>query len=724
MSNQPSFTVNTKGLALFDRPRINARLVEVKLGLDLLKQSFNKLRRGNVDKAIECGYSRDAIDEIERHRRQYEDLDKRTQDSMKTCQFLLQEQDKIVELDKVTKESLTHSADFVQATQPRVQEIAADMIKTMMSQPHDFVTLLTALGPSLPPAIKDELEKILSKAASQRDGDNDSVVQCTQLDHLSQGIRDLAGGQTQLQLVERVAALEQSIRDAEEDVGAKMCRIDALVQERDRQDASLAKHEARRAETDKERAQDKQEIDRLKREIATAARERAQLELQLEDHDRCEPAIADLQGQVESLRLKVDVLELSEATLQDEVGELRRKNGDLESLRKDNAELPVLRSKISDLHAERDNMIDEVKDLRSHNAVIPTLRQEIENLRDENDEQANEMGELRTNHAVNLTLRREIADLRAKNASLRQSEADFEQELTTASGRVEELANTIETQKAKMQKLEKLGAFFIQVLSLGFKSPIWKQVFYAFCENPRLDMGNKPYSVASTWKLLPSWSDDRTLSVMSDFHGFNCIALDCIASLAEDSPASQFALLLSRLTALPGALGESSVPFSRAIANLLVEAMEKALQDPRMHLLHRVVMIQVIALLMHRWPSTDMNRRLDGIIDILKAADPKAYAVAEALRADDIEAKLASLGLSPIRYEDRGIILVGFEMEPPGVLMLRFNPRNMRWIDNDRIKASLTELELSSSSGEITSLPFDQPDKIRWHWYNVGCESN
>lgn len=139
---------------------------------------------------------------------------------------------------------------------------------------------------------------------------------------------------------------------------------------------------------------------------------------------------------------------------------------------------------------------------------------------------------------------------------------------------------------------------------------------------------------------------------------------------------------------------------------MLLAAFSEAVQDTRLHLMHRLVMWQVA---LEMFPIAEVQETLGKALDIV---DGRISLLAGVIRSWDSGDSIEFSSGICVAYPD--MALLGFNRNPPGVMAFSRTRRELWWIDNAQIHKNLDEMELVPLSGTTIHLPLDNEEKLIW----------
>ncbi|KAF5534717.1 hypothetical protein FPHYL_13378 [Fusarium phyllophilum] len=242
------------------------------------------------------------------------------------------------------------------------------------------------------------------------------------------------------------------------------------------------------------------------------------------------------------------------------------------------------------------------------------------------------------------------------------------------------------------------ASIFLRRMSLNVESGIWRNVVEGVLADSTLASAAQiPWK---PWRVLPSWSHDESLHVREDDRSIHLVAVDIIAIMRIPSAPAE--PLLSRLQSLQEMLMDGS-PLVSKISQQLLESLAGAVGDERLHLMHYVLICQIVDLL-----------NGSAVEPIEVPLDPRATTLVSALKAWDPESGAGLDLTSSVSYPD--FALVGLNRNPAGIIAASPSNRELRWVDEARINIMLTHIELSPEKGDSTpiQLPLDTTERQTW----------
>ncbi|KAF4944724.1 hypothetical protein FGADI_12499 [Fusarium gaditjirri] len=323
--------------------------------------------------------------------------------------------------------------------------------------------------------------------------------------------------------------------------------------------------------------------------------------------------------------------------------------------------------------------------------------------------------------------RQELRDIQIAHSSNSASLNSANEEVIRVKGECQSLQRTVEEQRRdledkdrKIRELEKASeekdasitqrdetinsqiqkaSTFLRHLSLNVESDTWKSV----AENVLADSTST--SITSNewlpWVIFPSWSEDASLATREDTRGPEAVALNVLVILKDKSTDAKD--LLALLHNLQQAMEEFKSMVS-TIAQLLLEAFDKAVGDHRLHLMHRFAMCQIANLM-------GSTAEVQQFMQALEAVDPRIQRLVHALREYRLNNSVLPME-EAISYPS--VALAGFDRDPRGVIAVSLTDNGVCWVDSTHIKTEFTLLKVVSEKGDSIELPLDTPERLSW----------
>ncbi|KAF4415661.1 hypothetical protein FACUT_13221 [Fusarium acutatum] len=664
-------------------PRRDIASLKVKLAkAKYLAADLNQNGRAGSDDAAEAGYN----------------SENRSEALMltKECQAVV---DVARSLQAETNETIAAIKEIerVKATQPPIsvspdlrREASAQILELLTGSRDGLNTLIQQVLSGASPEIRDAVTESLSRATD------------------SQTVRWIHGAQQMPQ----VAALQQTIRERDTELSAlkediQIRRNVAFGLQRDRHQAetNLRAERAKVDTSEKQLSRAKAELNRAKEKIGT-----------LEEDLRITKLSRDAYQNQVAWQNMASEQQISEKN--EEIGGLIRQVQDL-----DEANM--------DLEAEKETLACQ---LLERDQSIVTLRQQIaSDAQHAQAEQALIETELGTSNSKLKGAQKEakdttqrlhqaegrLLDLEAKLAAVQKYLDSARQEIDKAEGVRSTLEDTISSQRESLRRQtgeigrlnslltardEKVdsqveqASIFLRRMSLNVESGVWRSVAEGILTDSTVALAAQiPWK---PWRVLPSWSHDEALHVREDDRSTHAVAVDIIAIMRV--PTAPVEPLLSRLQSLQEMLMNTS-PLVSTISQQILESLTGAVGDERLHLMHNVLICQIVDLLN------------GGAVEPTEVIlDPKATALVSALKSWDSESG-AGLNLTcSVSYPD--FALVGFNRNPAGIVAASPSNRELRWIDKAQINDMLMHIELSSEMGDPTPIPLPLDTRERQMW--------
>ncbi|KAG7431947.1 hypothetical protein Forpi1262_v006890 [Fusarium oxysporum f. sp. raphani] len=439
--------------------------------------------------------------------------------------------------------------------------------------------------------------------------------------------------------------------------------------------------------------------------------------------------------------------------------EAEAENIDLERKNKEvNDSVKILRSsrfrqteQISDLNRAYDDQKKRLKasekSTETANAQVLRLQSELESSRDghliemqrlltekdEADKRVEEVGrELQGAQGRLEVTRKELRDAQIAHSNDSTSLISTNEEVSKVKGQCQSLQHTVEKQRRDLEEKDRMirelekaseekdasitqrdetinsqiqkASTFLRHLSLNVESDTWKCV----AENVLVDSTCTSFTSAEwlPWVIFPSWSGDPSLATQEDTRGPEAVALNILVILKDKSTDAKD--LLALLHHLQEAMKEFKSMVS-GIAQLLLEAFDRSVGDPRLHLMHRFAMCQIANLL-------GSTAEVQQFMQALDAADPRIQRLVHALRAYRLNNSVLPME-EAISYP--AVALVGFEREPRGVIAVSLSDNGICWVDSTHIRTEFTLLKMVSGKGDSIELPLDTTERVNWAMTHV-----
>jgi predicted nucleic acid-binding Zn-ribbon protein len=304
-------------------------------------------------------------------------------------------------------------------------------------------------------------------------------------------------------------------------------------------------------------------------------------------------------------------------------------------------------------------------------------------------------------------------------STVREELAASRQEVEKAQGAVGLLEEAISDQRASLEEKDReiqwlngllvardetvesqveLASIFLRRMSLNVESDIWRNV----AQGVLADSNVAPVAqiTCQAWRVLPSWSHDESLDIREDDRSIHAVALDILAIIG--TPSAPADCLLTRLQSLQDLLSDTS-PMVSTVSQLLLRSLADAAGDERLHLMHHVLICQIVDLL-----------NQDAAESIEVNLDSRATTLVSALQAWNAESAAGLQLAAALSYPD--LAVVGFNRSPPGIVAVSPLNRELRWIDKAQIRTGFAQIELlSEDGGPMTiALPLDTRERQLW----------
>jgi myosin heavy subunit len=662
--------------------------------------------------------------------------------------------EKGVDLARTAFEQLQASRDEVDRQLPddeaERRQASVKVVRLLVNSPTNFHTLLRALGVEVTEEIKEALDNALRRGFSD-----------------SQADQWLYGSQEdQRRLRTTVQDLQDQLQRLEEDLTIKRDTVDRLYSERDearktardqRDARKTAERETHRVRQGRDRLReealaaeratraDKLSIDQLKQEKDRLAQQIQQLAQERSDAiARANEAYAELQSHKDELsalrkelsafKYRQPMVEEADATikaLRDQAAKDREEgaaskqlaqiaeghnkklvtenlvlSGQNEKLQRD---LAQALQNVTSLEGDRDVLSQQNGALQQELSTArelaaefrgdkAALEQEISKLRESSvSEQRKTLEDLERAEARAGQAQRSCNRLREEVDGQRQTLRDQVSEImalrNTSQEREEQLSRQSEAQVQQ-------AATLLRHFSIGTESDIWQGLAQRTLHDVTW------LSTQATWhpwRIVPSWSTNKALEVQVDDRSVHAAALDVLAILRSRSAGVKN--LLSRLQVLQNGLIDSPAVVS-SLAEMLLAAFVEAVQDARLHLMHRLVMWQVA---LEMFPVAQVQETLGRALDMV---DGRVARLAGVIRGWDSGDFTEFSSRICVAYPE--MALLGFNRNPPGVMAFSRTRRELWWIDNDQVHQDVTEMKLMPISGDAIHLPLDNEERLKW----------
>ncbi|KAF5974281.1 hypothetical protein FBULB1_7839 [Fusarium bulbicola] len=673
-----------------ETPRKDIASVRAKLArAKYLAAELNQNGRAGSDDAAEAGYSSESRNE--------------TLMLANECQAV-GESFRSIQAD--TRETITalRGLERVMATQtpsadtPALRrEASAQVLKHLTGSKDGLLTLIRQLVSDARPEIRDAVTEALS-------GVTDS-----QTERLINGA----------QQVPQVAALQQTVQAKDAEVSALKREVEvkkklAFDYQRSRHQIETnliaetakvtnAERQVSRAKAELKRAQDK--IGSLEEDLRITNLNKEACEHELDWHRiRADHQISEMNDKIHHLKQQVQDLDKVTIDLEDEketlASHLVDRDQSLDTLRLEKLALDERLSLNAD-HAQLKQAEMESK-LNTSNSELHTAR---EAFKDVTQRLEKAEGRLRDSEAKLGAMEQDLAFSKQETQKAEEARSELKKTVSTQTitlkgqaDDIERLNNLLGARDETINSQVEQASIFLRRMSLNVESGIWCSV----AEGILTDSTVAPAAQIPwpPWRVLPSWSHDEALVVREDDRSVHAVAMDILAIMKV--PTAPLDALLSRLQSLQDMLMDTS-PLVSTISQLLLESFAGAVGDERLHLMHHVLICQIVGLL-----HVDAAEPTEVILD------PRATTLVSALKAWDPESG-ASLNMPcSLSYPD--VALVGFNRKPSGIVAAIPLNRQLRWIDNAQTSTTLTHIELLSEEcgPAVVPLPLDTRERQLW----------
>ncbi|KAG5797236.1 hypothetical protein H9Q69_003705 [Fusarium xylarioides] len=531
----------------------------------------------------------------------------------------------------------------------------------------------------------------------------------------SQTVRWIDGAQQMPQ----VDALQQTIQQKDEELSALKEEVErkktvAFEFERDRHQAltNLEAERAKVASSEKQTKRTQEQLDSAQERIIALEEELRITKLSREGYQKqvqhLDEASRDLEDEKDTLAYQLFQRDQSIVTLRQEIVLLKQRLAD--DAENAQVEQAVIKNKLEKARARDEQLSAAQKDLASSRQEAKGARSSLEgtisNQRESLESRDNEIrrlsGLFTARNEQLVSVQRDLASSRQEvegtRSSLKGTILNQNESLKSKTDEIERLNVLLTARDETVDSQVEQASIFLRRMSLNVESGIWRNVVEGVLADstvaPAAQIPWKP------WRVLPSWSHDETLHIREDDRSIHLVAVDIIAIMRIPSAPSE--PLLSRLQSLQEMLMDGS-PLVSKISQQLLESLAGAVGDERLHLMHHVLICQIVDLL-----------NGSAVEPTEVPLDPRATTLVSALKAWDPESG-AGLDLnSSVSYPD--FALVGFNRNPAGIIAASPSNRELRWVDEARINIMLTHIELSPEKGDSTpiQLPLDTIERQTW----------
>ncbi|CAG7565831.1 unnamed protein product [Fusarium equiseti] len=550
-------------------------------------------------------------------------------DLVKECQAVLdlsKDLDKDTQLATLAYEKLdANSLADVQSCddQQTRQTLATQVIRLLADSPDKFLALLHSLGIRTSPEFDANVQLALGQASPSQ---TDVLMRDTSRDELAS-------------LEKSHGEMSMKLKQAEDQVEVLKQRLNSTETERDslQKDRSDKDREAEAQSRYAQRARSE-----LTRQNGKIGHLESDLELERQDKSRLQNDRDRLENERDRLQSKLDVKDSKIADLQGSVTELEQEFSELQAaykrVKKEKEQykqrLNESAAKILSLKHEKGGL--EV-DLDKHRLKAVKFEGEAESLQDdlqrsesklrkaeqklaeaqidlsesrgrltsanqtsgESRERCRSLGSSLDELKKDLReAKQQLQDEQEQNSVNRRSIQEKDAQIGTLEGETGRLNKLITAIKndgiKKMKQLKEAknsqvehAALLLRRLSIDLDSKNWNTVGETVLADS-LTLANPVQW--RPWDIVNSSSADESLSIRQHDRNANLIALDIMAIL--DVKEADCGRLLSYLQALQEALPGSLMIDS--IRQLIPDWFQRAVGDPRLHIMHRVAMCQIL----------------------------------------------------------------------------------------------------------------------------------
>ncbi|KIL95577.1 hypothetical protein FAVG1_00314 [Fusarium avenaceum] len=543
------------------------------------------------------------------------------------------------------------------------QGAALRVIKFLVRSPTNFHTLLRGLGVEITPEIRSALQSNLSQMSGSQT--EQLIQQSRQSDDYVALQQRFDQQNDQLNMANREAEVSKRLAES---VESKYADAEKRASENQRKAFDYERSYGR-AKQELQKAN--QSIGRLEGSLQEANSNKLVLQKEVQEANSSKLA---LKKEVQTLKNQAEELGQTESDLRRKISERDYRFINLERakdrLEQDKATLT------NEAEANRKTHSDKVQDLDSR---LKAAEKKAVHLGEKVQETDSELQETRTDLERVTT---ELFETKGSLQSVKGQVTKLTEDVKALEGNNSELHNSLEGKnrqihdlKAQITQRDQVirsqvdqASIFLRHLSIGVETQVWHNV----AEKVLVDSSRTSATLIQwrPWKIFPSWSPDLSLDIRHDGRSLDAIALDVLATMDVKSVDTKD--LLGSLQAMQDAIPESSM--SSAIKSLLLGSFTKSVDDPRLHLMHRVAMCQIANLL----APTEALQSFKQALDVV---DPRVNLLVNALRAYGPEHPF-QLGDS-INFPN--LTLVGFNRNPEGVIALDLTGREICWVDCTRL---------------------------------------
>lgn len=517
-------------------------------------------------------------------------------------------------------------------------------------------------------------EELISTKAKLRDSDESLVAATVKL-----GARDLEITALRSVLQDREEKLRdftQQLTAVQDKLQASGRQLTAVKDELQDSKWQLTKAQKDLLDRDGRLLDSRSSLDRVREELSKlsvkSSKELAQIQSDLQDRERQiqDVTIQSVQDMSMQQQESARKLAQAESSLRDRKREIL---GTTKQLAEAEEKLQDSNRQLTDLQAESNDRVEKLaqelaasqEEVQASTRVIATVR-----------------GDLNSSNRQLTDARAEVRDLKKKLQDLEEKLRDSALELT------EGRAEMAETRRVDSRKTDAA----VSVTTMVWLGSDWdlKALLDKVSQYPFTEASSAP---SRLWKMLPPLSSDESLKPQADSRKAEAIIVDALASVqAGDIPK-----LWGVLSALNGAL-EELVEVPLIVVKMLLESLADIVSSPDLHLAHRVAIGIVATSLGNAWPMT--MSRVHSVVRAIRATDPKAAGVINGLYADE--------PMFDNSIESSHGLLVGFNYEPRGVLIINPDNTTIRWVD--KVKHASGKVWL----GEDMMLPLPDIDRLSW----------
>jgi hypothetical protein len=450
--------------------------------------------------------------------------------------------------------------------------------------------------------------------------------------------------------------------------------------------------------------------------------------------DQCRSARHDVESRDASLRESKQRIQSLEEQVRTLRVDLQGRNDDVSQMNRDYSalqeQLKESRRCASAAETQLQRLRSDVESSRdSHAAEVEGLKRDKRDLEREADQLRRDLKRSETNHEET---RRQLVDAQLKNSegngrliSATEEVGKVKEDHRKLKGRADSLQAELEEKGQRVQELESASrqkdsiiaqrdetiesqvqkaATFLRHLSVDVESDTWKLV----AGNVLADSACTSITSAAwlPWVILPSWSSDVSLDIRQDARSPEAVALAVLAIL--DSKLADTRDLLTSLHRLQASMGEAKSMVS-SITQLIVRAFTDSVGDPRLHIMHRISMCQIIHTLARADEALLFTQASN-------AVDSRVQRLVNALTAYRLDTSVLPM-TEAISYP--GVALIGFSREPRGVIAVRPDDNGICWVEASHIRITFKTIKMQSGVGSFIDLPLDSPQRLSWAMTHV-----